>query len=261
MKQVGIFLVLLFGTTWSLGFWAAAQPPPKSLGEFYATFLPQVWAPTILAAAIIALTEGAGRLKRELTALLSYNAGSHQWFLVAAIFPATAIGLAVFAARAAGEAAPFTPAGAIPLSIGMQLITGAVGEEFGWRGFLLPRLGRRFGPAAAAWVMGILWSLWHVPAWFNPSLPHQTMPMVPALTFIAGFGVFLAFVFTRAGGSILATILAHLSLNVATTLGGVRLSSFAFWATLAVIFGAFAIFATSALARSNRQTAVVNEGL
>ena len=45
----------------------------------------------------------------------------------------------------------------------MQVITGAVGEELGWRGFLLPRLGERMGAAAAAWVMGILWRLWHVP--------------------------------------------------------------------------------------------------
>lgn len=249
MKQVGIFLILLFGITWSLGLWAAAQPPPKSLSEFYATFLPQVWAPTILAVAIIALTEGVGRLKKEVADRLRYNAGSLRWLPVAAILPAAATGLAVFAARAAGDVAPFTPAGAIPLAIGMQLITGAVGEELGWRGFLLPRLGNRFGPAVAAWVMGALWSLWHVPAWFNPSLPHQTMPMVPALTFIAAFGVFLAFVFNRAGGSVLATILAHLSLNVATTIGGVRLSSFVFWATLAVVFGAIAIFATSALAQ------------
>jgi membrane protease YdiL (CAAX protease family) len=97
--------------------------------------------------------------------------------------------------------------------------------------------------------MAMLWSLWHVPAWFNPALPHHTMPLISTLLFIALFGVFLAFVFNRAGESVLATILAHLSLNVMTGISGVRLSSIVFWRTLAGIFGAFDLLATIGLAR------------
>jgi len=125
--------------------------------------------------------------------------------------------------------------------IGVQLITGAVGEELGWRGFLLPRLGNRFGELKAAWTMGVLWSLWHVGAFFTPGMPHQMMPMFSTLTFIALFGVFLVFVFYRAGGSVLATMLAHLSLNVMTGIGGAQLSSVVFWRTLGGIFGVVAL--------------------
>ena len=39
----------------------------------------------------------------------------------------------------------------------------------------------------------------------------------------------------------IATILAHLSLNIMTAMGGVRLSSFVFWTTLATIFSVIAI--------------------
>ena len=46
MKQVVLFLILVFGITWSVGFWVAAQPAPTTLGGFLAAFLPQVWAPT-----------------------------------------------------------------------------------------------------------------------------------------------------------------------------------------------------------------------
>jgi membrane protease YdiL (CAAX protease family) len=88
--------------------------------------------------------------------------------------PAIATAFAVAAARFAGDGAAFTPSDAVPLAIGMQIITGAVGEELGWRGFLLPRLRKYYGPVTAAWVMGSLWSLWHVPAWLTPWLPHPT---------------------------------------------------------------------------------------
>ena len=128
--------------------------------------------------------------------------------------------------------------------IGLQVITGGVAEELGWRGFLLPRLAKHLGEVRAAWVMGLFWSLWHVPAWFDPALPHHTMPIVPTLLFIAFFGVFLAFVFNGAGDSVLATIAAHLSLNVMIGFGGVQVSSTVFWGALAAVFGTLAVIIT-----------------
>src|SRR5688572_30937357 len=133
---------------------------------------------------------------------LRYPRGASRWFFIAGVFPAVATALAVFSGRAAGDAAPFTPSGAVPIMLAAQLLTGAVGEELGWRGFLLPRLGIRFGEMGAAWVMAILWSLWHVPAFFFPGMPHQMMPPASGLLSIAFFGVFLAFVFNRTGGSV-----------------------------------------------------------
>jgi membrane protease YdiL (CAAX protease family) len=174
--------------------------------------------------------------------------------------PAIATAFAVAAARFAGDGAAFTPSDAVPLAIGMQIITGAVGEELGWRGFLLPRLRKHYGPLTAAWVMGSLWSLWHVPAWFTPWLPHPTFPLASSLVFIASFGVFMAFVFCRAGESVIATILAHLSLNIMTAMGGVRLSSFVFWTTLATIFSVVATCVSIAMSRSVRGTVAADRG-
>jgi membrane protease YdiL (CAAX protease family) len=39
----------------------------------------------------------------------------------------------------------------------------ALGEEIGWRGFLLPRLVRRIGFTRGALVTGLIWTAWHVP--------------------------------------------------------------------------------------------------
>jgi membrane protease YdiL (CAAX protease family) len=144
--------------------------------------------------------------------------------------------IAVFIARAAGDAAPFIPSAAIPMMVVLQVLTGAVGEELGWRGFLLPRLGKRFGSLTAGWLTAILWSLWHVAGFFFPGTPqHDLMPRVPSLLFVVMFGVFLAFLFNRTGQSIIATILAHLSLNITLGAGGVLLSSLVFsWIMLTV---------------------------
>lgn len=133
--------------------------------------------------------------------------------------------------------------------IGVQLITGAVGEELGWRGYLLPRLRVDLGAIGAGWTMAVLWSAWHVPAFFTPGMPHPTMPMMWALTTVLLFGVFLAFVFFRAGETIGAPLLAHVSFNIMSGLGGAQLSSPVLWRTLA---GTFAVVAFITLVASPR---------
>jgi uncharacterized protein len=242
--QAGVFLATLFGVTWTLGVLLRAPEAPQNVWEVLAPLLPSVWAPTIIALTLVRLTQGARGVREEIKARLRYRAGSARWFVLAGVVPILAHFIAVLSARAAGEGAPFIPTAALPMMIGLQLVTGAVGEELGWRGFLLPRLGQRFGEAGAAWTMALLWSLWHLPAYFTPGMPHQLMPMLPSLLSVALFGVFLAFVFNRAGQSVLATIAAHLSLNVMLGLGGMRVSSPSFWWSLAGVLGSIAVFTT-----------------
>jgi uncharacterized protein len=38
-----------------------------------------------------------------------------------------------------------------------------LGEEIGWRGFLVPELAKRHGFAATAVISGFIWALWHYP--------------------------------------------------------------------------------------------------
>lgn len=48
---------------------------------------------------------------------------------------------------------------------GYNLILGPLGEELGWRGFVLNEFQKRFSPLKSAIIVGLAWGFWHTPLW------------------------------------------------------------------------------------------------
>ncbi len=102
----------------------------------------------------------------------------------------------------------------------------ALGEEMGWRGFLLTTLSKRIGLYGAAIVVGIVWSLWHAPliliAGFN--YPHH--PDALGLATFTGLCIALSValsILRAKSGSVLPPAFLHGNLNA---LGGLALLTF-----------------------------------
>jgi membrane protease YdiL (CAAX protease family) len=200
----------------------------------------------VIALALAFYFEGTSGVRNLLGLLFRGFSKNSVWYLIGILVPAAAVASAIAITRHLHSGAAFLPLAALPLTLGLQVFTGAMGEELGWRGFLLSHLDRKLSPRAAALVMAITWALWHIPAFFFPGMSQQHMPAIGFLLMVAAFGIFLALLFNRTRGHLVSTMLAHFSLNMSLATGGAILGSVFIW-TLAFIFSIVAIFALTKL--------------
>ena len=127
-----------------------------------------------------------------------------------------------------GELPPFTmireELNLIPLYLVMVVLmpwNGPVGEEFGWRGYALPRLQQRYGPLIASLVIGVMWGLWHLPTFFAPQGVLAAMVSAVGLVFIIPYtlttianSIFMTWLYNKSNASaLLAGIVWHAAIN------------------------------------------------
>lgn len=99
-----------------------------------------------------------------------------------------------------------------------------LGEELGWRGYLLQKLNALMPKRCAALVSGAIWGIWHAPMialGHNYGYGYAGYPWVGILLmtlFCMGFGCFLAAI-TQKTKSALPAALAHASLNGVAAIG------------------------------------------
>lgn len=94
-------------------------------------------------------------------------------------------------------------------------LVNPIGEETGWTGFALPRLQQQYKPWLAALILGVIWAIWHLPAFFVPSEMGAFNPV--NFVFFVLSTIFIRIVWTwitnNAQGSGIAGILLHASSN------------------------------------------------
>jgi uncharacterized protein len=105
----------------------------------------------------------------------------------------------------------------------LNLFSAPIIEEFGWRGFALPRLQERFGPLLGTLILGILGALWHLPLWLsNPEYHGAAADLIGiSLPFFflrytgsyIGAAIIYTWLYNRTNGSIFLPMLFHASIN------------------------------------------------
>ncbi len=114
----------------------------------------------------------------------------------------------------------------------MQLVMGVIlapfvnlincfGEEWGWRGFLLPRMLKQFKVVPALLLIGLIWGLWHAPL---TVMGHNYGVGYPGYPFM---GIFAMCLFCLAMGIILSYVTIKTKSCIPAIMGHGTLNGFA----------------------------------
>jgi membrane protease YdiL (CAAX protease family) len=229
-RQIIIFFVLSCFISWSLKFIVSAETlgwlnclVPRGLLDLGAAC-----GPSLAGIISIFLFEGSKGISVLLNRLTSF---SHHpvWYLFAVFFEPVMFIMVVGFAAITGYMGTRIIAGAIPPSIGsffaslvtLAILTG-LGEEIGWRGFLLPRILAFKKIIIALIFLSLLNSLWHLKTndlalllsgdsngFFLVYLPD----MLERILISIPVNFILAWLFNKTRGSLVIMIIWHGSAN------------------------------------------------
>jgi membrane protease YdiL (CAAX protease family) len=92
-----------------------------------------------------------------------------------------------------------------------------IGEEIGWRGFLLRGLLRTYSPLVATLIVAVVWALWHSPLYFIPGMPSYGQPFLAFATWVVPVSFLLTWLWLGTRSAWLATIM-HGSANLSSSI-------------------------------------------
>lgn len=112
-----------------------------------------------------------------------------------------------------------------------------LGEEPGWRGFVLPRLLVRQTALVAALIVGLIHMVWHLPLYGHE---YDAASVVPWGISVFCYSIVICWVYLHTGGSILMPMLLHASNNTVAVVwrmfdGGDQLPLWWIWTGLWLI--------------------------
>jgi membrane protease YdiL (CAAX protease family) len=83
-----------------------------------------------------------------------------------------------------------------------------IGEEIGWRGYVLPRLQNRFGPVWASILVGLMWAGFMLPAFTLVQMWNLSAILMYAIALVA-LSIEMTFAMNISGFSIIVAVVMH----------------------------------------------------
>jgi membrane protease YdiL (CAAX protease family) len=229
------FFLLAFGLSWA--FWMPGAFASHGLLSFplspASTNLLGAFGPSMAALITTATYDGRAGFRTLPRRLLTWRVGL-PWYLFVLCWPALhslmKTALAVWLGGSVPDFArpPFSHLYPLPPELSnanpllflpfvflqQTLIGSSMGEEIGWRGYALPRLGAYGNALRAGTILGIAWSVWHLPLWLTRGHPAGEEFLGWTLLGIVADSVLFTWVHNNTEGSLLLPLLFHTSIAV-----------------------------------------------
>ena len=221
-----VYFVATFAWTWLI--WGAGllMGMTAETGEGLIVALLGVIGPMVTGIGFTYLTRDKEGRRDYWKRIIDFKRIPAKWYLVILLFaPVLNILAALLDKLAGGSGAGWGEtllnAATNPFSLLLSfLFTSLIPfiEELGWRGYALDRLQERYSALVSSLILGVVWSLWHLPLFFVPgsyqaSLGFGTLAFWLFMIGIVPLNLPFTWIYNNTGRSTLAVILFHAMVN------------------------------------------------
>jgi membrane protease YdiL (CAAX protease family) len=223
MKQypVGSFFVLAYAISWVL--WVPALliiklvlPTGQDPGWLMIPMLLGTYTPTVAAVMMTRILEGKPGVKKLWAKFLVWRVGLRWWLVAILVAPIAILAAMAIYALQGGTLGSFDPSQWYMVLLGpVFALPLFLGEELGWRGYALPRLQQKYSALWSSVIVGVLWALWHTPAfWASEGTLISGQPVTLFavgwyIIFTIALSILHTFIYNNTKGSVLLAVLFH----------------------------------------------------
>lgn len=216
VRTLIVFLIITFGLSWGaiallILFYDQITAIFGKVNSSNPLFILAVYSPGLAGVFLVWRRYGLKGLGNFFRRLTLWHAPMAWWLYLLLGIPAI-----VYTAAAINgtfnDPFPFAPWYLLFPALIQSLLLGPVGEEFGWRGLALPLLQRRFAPFWASLILGVVWAIWHAPAFLLSGTPQSAWSFGPFFLGLISITIILTPLFNASRGSLLIAILYHLQM-------------------------------------------------
>jgi hypothetical protein len=267
-KNLFLFFVIAFGWTWllwlpsviisvtdnrSLMYWMYDVDMSVGLGLIAIGGIFSTFGPLVAAFAVTGLTEGHEGVRRFWRRFWDVRLPG-VWLLLSFLLPLLLIALPRFIVVPLGYPLQLFWASQPAVLLGWLLNnftrSGGISEEFGWRGYALPRLQAKWNALVSSIVLGVIWTVWHLPLWFLAGSSQQGSSFWLFLASLVLTSILYTWLFNNARGSILVAVVFHAVGNTVSQMFPEPTANLFYWVVLGLtVVLVVAIYGPSRLVR------------
>ena len=218
-RSPGKFFLLTFGL--SVPFWlAAALAKRLSIGLPFniPVSIFMVVCPLTAALILVYREEGRTGIRRLLRRVVDHRGiKAKVWYLPIILLVPLIYLLSYAVLLLMGRALPEPdfPLPVIPVALALFLVLAAC-EEAGWMGYAFDPMQGRWNALTAALILGVVWSLWHIPADLSTG---NTLDFIAwQRIYAVALRVLIVWAYSNTGTSVLAAVIMHATDNVSFAL-------------------------------------------
>lgn len=218
-KEIFQFFLITYLISWSI--WGSIILFPKTMGEMYFLIIFGAFGPFASATILTRKQSGKEETKKWRKNILKIRK-QIKWHIIGGLGIPLLIALLHIGYVSLTQGLPplqteppwYWLLPSIPINVFVVFVySSAFGEEPGWQGYAMPRLLQQYAPFTSVLILGVLWTLWHLPLQFIP-IWSGNEPLHLMLLYTPALAVITTWLTQKADGSVMPAVFLHHSTNL-----------------------------------------------